>query len=263
MRKLTFEQFVDKSRAVHGDKYQYTTYEKNSVKTAIICPVHGEFLQRPLDHMRSDGCPSCKFEHISSLKRSTSDAFRQKAREIYGRYYDYTDVVYVNAVTRVTIGCPIHGSFSVTPDKHLGGVGCVKCSKGTSHGERKIQQWLDQRGIVYERETRFPGLCGSTPNSRLRYDFYLPSYNLLIEYDGEHHFRPVRTKGRLSAEQAIDRRLCTVENDVKKTEYARLNSIELLRIRYDQDLSLTLDRHVAEIAAQALTLAYSGAGVKS
>lgn len=240
MRRLTLEQFIEKSKAVHGDMYTYTTYVKNSVKVAISCPAHGVFMQRPADHMNGDGCPNCKFDRLAALKRGTLSSFIERANAVHDSAYDYNESVYVNAITKLTVNCRQHGPFLVTPDKHLGGIGCVKCSNGISRGERKIQQWLDTNGITYEREKRFPGLCGSTPNSRLRFDFFLPDYDVLIEFDGEHHFTPVRTKGRLSAEQAVIKHLRTVENDSKKTAYAQQHGYQLLRIRYIQDIHILL-----------------------
>ena len=52
MAKLTTEEFIAKAKAVHGDKYDYSQveYVNNHTKVSIICPIHGVFRQRPLDH---------------------------------------------------------------------------------------------------------------------------------------------------------------------------------------------------------------------
>jgi very-short-patch-repair endonuclease len=195
--------------------------------------------------MRSDGCPVCKFEHLASLKRGNVASFIKRAINVHGDVYDYSQVIYVNAITPVEIICPNHGSFWQTPDKHTSGqTRCPKCSQQSSHGEAEIERWLDQHGIQYEREKRFDDLCGSTPNSRLRYDFFLPAYNMLVEFDGEQHFTPVRTKGKLSTEQAVVKHQRTVENDGKKTAYAEKHGYQLLRIRYDQDINSHLAARV-------------------
>lgn len=242
--------FIERATETHNGCYDYTKvkYVKASLKVTITCLKHGDFVQRPNDHLRGNGCPSCKFETIASMKRKSASEFACDAIDIHGNQYDYSKVKYVNAITKVEIICYKHGSFWQTRDKHVVyGTGCPKCSDGVSRGERRIQNILDTCGITYEREKRFADLYGSTRNSRLRYDFWIPSFNLLIEYDGEHHFSAVRTKGRLTKEQAIDRHDATVINDAKKTEYAQANGYNLERIRYDQNveevLSKILDRH--------------------
>ena len=67
------------------------------------------------------------------------------------------------------------------------------------------------------------------------FDFYLPDYNLCIEYDGEQHFKPLKHFG---GEKDLTERQ---ENDKIKTNYCLENKISLLRIRYDEDIEQALD----------------------
>ncbi len=243
VNKLTLVQFVDKAVGVHGNSYDYSkaVYVTSHTKLIIQCKKHGDFTQRPNDHLQGNGCPQCKYEKIASMKRHNVDTFIKKAKEVHGNVYDYKDVVYVNAVTKVKITCSLHGTFTQTPDKHISGrTACPQCSYVISVGERKISMWLEHHGIQYEREKRFDGLIGTTPNSRLRYDFFLPTLGVLLEYDGEQHFSPVRVKGKLSVQQSIDKYERCKINDVKKTQYAERNGYDLLRIRYDQDIESIL-----------------------
>jgi len=247
MRKLTTEEFITKAKIVHGDNYDYskTVYQKSSIKTVIVCSVHGEWQQRPNDHLMGCGCPQCKFDKIADLKRGCVNNFIERANEVHNNQYNYSNVVYKNAITKVSIICSDHGVFKQTPDKHLGGTGCPKCSNGTSHGERLIQKILDSHGVWYEREKRFDGLCGATPNSRLRYDFYLPDHNLLIEYDGEHHFMSVNVKGRMTKSQAQNNHHRTILNDQKKDLYAATHNIRLLRVPYTDQSNI--DKIISEV----------------
>ena len=59
--KLTTEEFIDKARNVHGDKYDYSkvVYKNYNTKVCIICPEHGEFWQVPNNHLYGAGCPTC------------------------------------------------------------------------------------------------------------------------------------------------------------------------------------------------------------
>lgn len=62
MRRLTAEQFIERARKVHGDKYDYSLvkYVNNESEVDIICPIHGVFPQRPSNHIgQGHGCPMC------------------------------------------------------------------------------------------------------------------------------------------------------------------------------------------------------------
>ena len=61
-KKLTKEEWIEKARAVHGDKYDYSKviYTNSKDYVTIICPIHGEFQQRVEDHMRGCGCNKCR-----------------------------------------------------------------------------------------------------------------------------------------------------------------------------------------------------------
>lgn len=58
MAKLTTEEFIKKARKVHGNKYDYSKvkYVNNQTKVRIVCPEHGEFSQRPIDHLKGHEC---------------------------------------------------------------------------------------------------------------------------------------------------------------------------------------------------------------
>lgn len=120
--------FIEKAKQIHGNKYDYSLvdYKNNSTKVKIICPVHGIFEQEPRVHINNkSGCPEC-----GGTKKSNTEDFIKKARKVHGDKYDYSKVKYKNARTHVTIICPKHGEFSITPDNHLRGKGCAKCYDG-------------------------------------------------------------------------------------------------------------------------------------
>lgn len=60
------ENFIEDSKIVHGDKYDYSRakYKNNKTKVCIVCPKHGEFWQTPIHHLRGEGCPSCDESHL-------------------------------------------------------------------------------------------------------------------------------------------------------------------------------------------------------
>ena len=150
-RRKTTEEFISKAIKVHGDKYDYTQvkYENSTSKININCKDHGLFLQIPDKHLSGQGCPKC------IGRNKTTDEFISEAIKIHGDKYDYTDVLYLNATTKVDIKCKHHGLFSQTPDKHLGGSGCTKCgilvrtNKLTKTKEEFINQAIKIHGYKY------------------------------------------------------------------------------------------------------------------
>lgn len=122
--KLTVKEFIERSVSAHGDKYDYSKseYKSKDACVDIICPTHGLFSQTPNNHWKGKGCPLC-----SGNKKSGTDEFVKKAKEIHGDSYGYTKAEYINNRTHVTITCPKHGDFNQTPYKHLSGHGCPAC----------------------------------------------------------------------------------------------------------------------------------------
>ena len=129
-QKLTTQEFIEKSKKIHGDKYDYSKVIYNGAheKVCIICPEHGEFWQTPNNHLNGQNCPKCALIEQGINKRKTTEQFIKEAKEIHGDKYDYSKVAYINSQTKVEIICPKHGSFQQTPFIHLRGSGCPECS---------------------------------------------------------------------------------------------------------------------------------------
>ena len=126
---MTKEEFIEKARKVHGDKYDYSKvdYVNAKTKVCIICPIHGEFWQTPDNHLQGKKCYKC------ANKNMTTEDFILKARKVHGDKYDYSKVDYVNTKTKVCIICPKHGEFWQMPNSHLCGSGCILCSYDKLH----------------------------------------------------------------------------------------------------------------------------------
>ena len=128
-KKKTLNEFIEKAKQVHGDKYDYSKvkYIDNKTKICIICPEHGEFWQMPSCHLSGKGCKLCGYEKSKKSQRFTTEIFVEKAIDRYGKKYDYSKVNYINSQTPVLITCNIHGDFSMRPNDHLQGQECPKC----------------------------------------------------------------------------------------------------------------------------------------
>ena len=233
--KPTKEQFIQKAKAIYGDKYDYSLaeYENSYTKIKIICPKHGIFLQRPRDHLQHNGCPSC-----AKVYKPTKEQFIEKARIIHGDKYDYSMAEYKNANAKIKIICSKHGIFLQRANHHLHGMGCPYCK--SSKGELFIKNWLDLHNINFETQKKFND-CRL--NRTLPFDFYLPTYNTCIEYDGEQHYKAISIFGGEDGLKSCQKR------DKIKTEYCQNNNINLIRIRYDENIEnklkeLLLDKNL-------------------
>lgn len=106
------------------------------------------------------------------------------------------------------------------------GQGCPHCTM--SKGEIKVRQFLDSQKIKYVSQKTFDDCIYE---QKLKFDFYLSDYNIIIEYDGEQHFKPVdfANKGIEWATNLYNKNL---EKDAIKNKYCKDNHIFLIRIPY-------------------------------
>lgn len=222
--------FIERAVVKHGDKYNYmfVEYIDNKTDIKIICPYHGEYLQIPKDHLMSNGCKKCHFDKLSNKFKKTKEQFIIDSIKIHGNNYDYSLVDYKNNKQEVIIKCKkCNFIFKQIPDKHINSLhGCPKCRK--SKGEMLIVIWLEKNNIKYITQKCYDDLKG-LGNGKLKYDFYIPSKNLLIEYDGIQHFQRGYFNGKITTEEATKQAKI---HDNLKTEYAYDNNINLLRIPY-------------------------------
>ncbi len=99
---------------------------------------------------------------------------------------------------------------------------CSDCVGISSNGELEVKKALESFGIKYITQYKFPDCIYKRP---LPFDFYLPEYNICIEYDGEQHYEKCSFQTQQEFENAIKR-------DKIKDEYCKKNNIKLIRIPY-------------------------------
>jgi hypothetical protein len=114
-------------------------------------------------------------------------------------------------------------SYTLTSG-HTQSCGCLR-SESVSLFEVFISDILKDNFITYRTEFTFEN-CKGIGNKKLRFDFYLPDYNTLIEYDGMQHFRPVEYFG---GEEQFN---ILKKNDEIKNKYCETHKINLVRIPY-------------------------------
>ena len=123
-RTVITESLIEKYQSIHNSKYTYekTQYIDANTKICVTCPEHGDFYILPFNHLNGQGCPKCKGRNL------TQEEIIENFKKIHGDKYDYSKVEYKKSKEKVCITCPIHGDFYQTPQKHLSGQGCPKCS---------------------------------------------------------------------------------------------------------------------------------------
>lgn len=117
--------FITKSKKLHKNKYDYSkvSYTNANIEVIIVCPIHGDFSQKPAKHYnRGHGCPKC-----GGTNKPSTDEFIKKAKEVHGNKYNYVPTNYKSSLEKIQIVCPVHGVFKQTPKDHLNGCGCSDC----------------------------------------------------------------------------------------------------------------------------------------
>jgi len=215
------EIFTKNANNTHNQKYDYSLSQgkNNKSKIKIICPEHGIFEQRIDHHLNGSGCPKCTNKHNYSTKEWCKIATNK-----HNNKYNYSLVKYINAKTKIKLICPEHGIFEQIPSSHLDGRGCPKCK--SSKGEEKIRKSLIENNINFESQKKFDNCFYK---KKLYFDFYLPDYNLCIEFDGEQHFKSIPYWGGDEIFEKVKIR------DKIKNQYCQDNNIDLLRIRFDEE----------------------------
>ena len=226
-----YNNFIERSIMKYGNKYDYSdvVFIDYRTKVKIKCNIHGYFLQTPADHCENKvGCRKCHFNNLSHMFKKSKEEFIRDARIVHGDKYDYSNVDYINNKVDVIIKCKsCNFIFKQKPDKHINDVqGCPACRK--SKGETLISTWLSNNKIEFVTEKTFDHLNG-IGGGKLRYDFYIPCKNLLIEYDGLQHFIHGYFNGIITTDDA--RKQAKIHDELK-SKYAKDNGIILLRIPY-------------------------------
>lgn len=240
--KMNTEKFIIRSRKIFGNFYDYskTKYTRMKDKVIIICPKHGEFEQTAHNHLNKNGCRECAIEKSKTLnlKKRIND-FIQKSIEKYHDLYDYKFVkeTYINQYTKIKIICNKCGLlFEITPHAHLRGEGCSFCN--FSKGEITIKTYLENKDIEFIQQYKFKDCKDKRP---LPFDFYLPQYNLCVEYDGKGHFQKVDYRGKCTDDKLRENLEYVQKHDKIKTDYCKNNNINLLRISYKENIEEKLN----------------------
>ena len=147
--------FINKAKEIHNDKYDYSkiNYIKMNEKVIIVCKEHGDFEQTPSNHItHKEGCQKCVGNYLSN-----AEEFIEKAKLIHNDKYDYSNINYINNHTNVTIICKEHGDFEQTPQTHLSGCGCKCCGIARMKIKQKtdVDDFIKNANIIHNNKYEY------------------------------------------------------------------------------------------------------------
>jgi len=221
-RNKDIKEIINDFYKIHNYKYDYSLikYKNKRSNIKIICPIHGIFEQLAYSHSSGIGCPSC-----AGCKKKTTGEFINESNKIHKFKYNYKLTIYISSHKKVKIICPEHGLFEQTPNSHIRGSGCPNCQYKISKNELFISKYLKENKIIFIPQYKFKD-CKY--KRQLPFDFYLPDYNMCIEYDGSHHYKV--------AWGNIKKFKLTQIRDNIKTNFCEKNNIKLIRIKYNENI---------------------------
>lgn len=231
-KKLTSEEFIKRSKKIHGNEFNYSKvdYKTSKIKVIIICKVHGEFLQRPNSHLRGDKCRKCQ-SLINSIKsRSTTKEFIKRSKLIHGNKYDYNDVEYIGVHFNVNIICKKHGNFSQPPHTHLRGNGCPKCGTIDGVNNQKITNdaFIKKLKSIHGNKYDY---------SKVIYVDYQTNIKIICKVHGEFSQRPsVHLVGngcvKCSRIISANTQKCSDDDFIKKSKKIHGNKYNYYKMQY-------------------------------
>lgn len=200
-------------------------YVNAKTKIKHICKQGHTYKQIPRNHLQGQGCPRCSKKHSYTPKEYCDLC------ELKGLDLPVED--YINTKTKIKHRCSKGHIYEQTPSKHLEGRGCFICNE--SHGEKYIRNYLNSNSIKYIPQKKFQDLKDKT---YLSYDFYLPDYHILIEYQGIQHYTSSEYFG---GDKQLEKQQ---EHDRIKRRYAKDNGYRLLELKYTLNTQELVDKYL-------------------
>ena len=226
VKRRTHEEYVAYVASEHPDIEVIGAYINAHTPILHRCTIDDcEWMTEPNNILKDHGCPKCAGVKKKTHNEYVSEvAVINKNIEVVG--------IYVDARTKILHKCKIDGcNWMAKPDWILRGSGCPKCN--TSKGENAIADWLSKKNIVYKPQETFDDCKDKYV---LRFDFYLPDYNILIEYNGKQHYEPIDFFG---GQEGFEK---NVKRDKIKENYCKENNITLIKIPYFADVYEELEK---------------------
>lgn len=230
-KKYIHEEYVEKVANVNSNIEVVDKYIDSFTNILHRCKIDGyEWEARPSSILYGSGCPKCAKINSTAHTMKTHESYVEELK--IKNPFVLANEEYINAKTKIEHIClKCEYKWTALPFKILEGQGCPKCKD--SKGEKNVSYWLDANNIMYIRQKTFDD-CRD--KNVLRFDFYLPNYNVLIEYQGKQHYVPVDHFGGKESFCEV------VKRDKIKEEYCKKNNIPLFTIPYYADVHEELNK---------------------
>jgi len=121
-KNLNTEEFIEKAKEVHGDRYDYSkvNYKNAKEKVIILCKKHGEFLQNSHNHLCGNGCPKCNLSKLEELVNS----ILEKMNLSFNNYLKFKWLGKQNLdvyIESLNLGIESQGAQHFIPNEYFGG----------------------------------------------------------------------------------------------------------------------------------------------
>lgn len=197
MKKLTIDEFEQQVKAAHPkENLKVLFYETGATDAKVQCLTCGNIYVKKGEYFKDSRkvniCKECYPTQTNTLKQDFIPP------ENYFLIEEYRGMHHKIKVKHETCGF----IWKITPSNLRQGKGCPRCNRNVSKGEQKILKWLEENNINYESQKRI-----NINEHHLSIDFYLPDFNLYIEYHGEQHYSPINYFGgedKLKKQQELD-----------------------------------------------------------
>jgi very-short-patch-repair endonuclease len=198
-------------------------YNGCSNKIDFICPKHG-LQSMVIDNLiNGHECIKCSYEKRGNILKHDVEFIKETIEKFNNNILLNKDDYKDSSTKNLKIKCGKCGNIFITSYTNYIRYDvkqCYSCSMKESKGESEVRNVLEKYNIKFVREKRFNDCRDKKP---LPFDFYLPDYNLCIEFDGIHHYKETR--------MLISHKI-TLKHDNIKNNYCKNKGINLLRIPY-------------------------------
>lgn len=141
-RKEREKSFIEKVKIVHNGYYSYKNahFINNHTKVSVTCPIHGDFLILPKNHLRGQGCPICGKDKAKQSHKGNYDKFVSNLNKKFGEQFSVPNIKeeYVNEHSTITLQCNKCGKiYHIEPNYILSNQfsGCNECNYKIDYGK--------------------------------------------------------------------------------------------------------------------------------
>jgi len=198
----------------------YTTSKKIKVKCKCGKSFKSKF--NTIKNSKYKVCKECSIKLEADKRTLSNEEFLERFKKLNSDEYDILNS-YSKNINYIQVKHKICGGvYNIKPKTLLNKATiCPYCNM--SKGEDKISYFLKQNNIKFITQFRFDDCRNKNP---LPFDFYLPDYNILLEYDGEYHYH-------IKPNKTIQRYMALRKNDMIKNKFCReKEGLKLVRIPY-------------------------------